>query len=746
MHKKLNFQNVIKGVIAVVALLAIYGAVLRCTSLIEQDLKEQLEQNLEDVAEQNALALYNQIHAKHQLLESLIAQLMEMDGDMSENVNRLNVLAEYYGLVRLGYCTPDGMTNTTDGVVVDLSYREFVKRGLAGKNTITGVLQDAMSEEHENITIMSSPMFDEEKNILGVFGITYSCEDFNDSLAIDCFNGKGSCCAINENGEIMVTMGNENLGLSKNLFTDVLEADGRNKEAAAQLRKLMEEGKAKGGTLFISEEDYYYCVPISLMDGQATWYSLTIIPGTFLEERMVPIQHSLHTMNLVSILIILVGAALFVLLSRNRQREIMRLAYVDPLTGGANYAKFSQDMGDLRSRRGYMVSMDIANFNNINIAAGKSSGDEMLKKIWEALHASLKDGERAGRVREDRFVAFLTAADDEALSERLKQISRQIKDLSKEFQVPGIRPYFGIYQMEGTETVDDAHSKAKLAGSYVKGNHKKFYAFYHDMDHQRLLLNRKLEENFEDALKNRAFEVWYQPKYSAEGKKLVGSEALVRWRDKDGSMISPGTFIPLFERNGAIARLDEYIFRTVCNQQKKWLEKGMQIYPVSINLSRASLFYADILEKYQGILTEYNVDPRYIQLEITESAVEGRENIAQLLEQFRAIGIHILMDDFGTGYSSLSTLNMDCFDTLKLDKSLIDHIGDQKGETLLYHVIHMGRELGLHITAEGVENGTQLEYLCRMKCDDIQGFYFAKPMPAEDYEKILREEAGKDEA
>ena len=179
------------------------------------------------------------------------------------------------------------------------------------------------------------------------------------------------------------------------------------------------------------------------------------------------------------------------------------------------------------------------------------------------------------------------------------------------------------------------------------------------------------------------------------------------------------------------------MFRAVTRQQTKWKDEGRKIYPVSINLSRASLYYADIFERYQSILKESGIEPEYIQLEVTESAMEGKKDIRVLLEQFRNMGIQILMDDFGTGYSSLATLNMRCFDTIKLDKSLIDHIGDKNGETLLCYVIDMGHQLELHITAEGVENHEQLEFLKRIKCDDIQGFLFARPMPSAQFENLL---------
>ena len=323
------------------------------------------------------------------------------------------------------------------------------------------------------------------------------------------------------------------------------------------------------------------------------------------------------------------------------------------------------------------------------------------------------------------------------LIERLKRLSERINHRSKALQVRGIHARYGIYEMQGTEDLEDAYSKAQIAREQARAEREQHYVFYHEMDHEKLQQDQQLEERFDEALAAGDFEVWYQPKYSVASGEIVGSEALVRWREKDGSLISPGRFIPLFEQNGMIARLDEYMFRAVCRQQAQWLAQGHRIYPVSINLSRASLYYADVVDKYQAIIQESGISPAYIQLEITESAIEGRTGIRELLEKFRSMGIRILMDDFGTGYSSLATLNMRCFDTLKLDKSLIDHIGDQNGETLLCYVISMGQHLGLHITAEGVENNMQLEFLKENHCDDIQGFLFSKPMPVEEFEQRL---------
>ena len=473
------------------------------------------------------------------------------------------------------------------------------------------------------------------------------------------------------------------------------------------------------------------------MDDDVTWYMITIVPTDVLESRAAPIQHRLYTMAFVVVLLTLMGVAFVIVISRQQKAMMLRYAYEDPLTKGANYARFRIDMSKKRNPRGYLVSMDITHFNNINIVAGKMAGDDMIGKIWQILNEELQSEELACHIQEDVFSMFLKTENRELLIERLKQISGRINMQAKTLQVKGIHSRYGLYEMDKNEDLEDAYSKAQIAREQARSQREQYYVFYDEMDHERLQQNQQLEERFEDSLADEDFEVWYQPKYSVETGEVVGSEALVRWRDTDGSLISPGVFIPLFEQNGMIVKLDEYVFRTVCRQQVMWLADGQKTYPVSINLSRASLYCNDIVERYRRIIQEYQLDTGLIQLEITETAMEGSASIREPLKQFRNRGIRILMDDFGTGYSSLSTLNMQCFDTLKLDKSLIDYIGDKNGEILLYYVINMGQKLGLHITAEGVENSMQLDFLKENHCDDIQGFFFAKPMPPSEFENIL---------
>lgn len=739
----INFKK--KGykiaLISFIILILFFFSVFFCTNRISNELERQLETNLIDVANQNALAISNQLNDNYMLLDSLFAEIKEIPGDMSENVMLLKGFVKANNLKRVGFCDTDGTTYTTDNVVANLSYREFFQRGMQGKSTITGVLTDALRPDaDEKVIIFSSPMYDDTTNeLLGVFGLIYDAEVINASLQVECFEGQGCSFATNEAGDISIAMSYDSIQLSQNLYTDILSRNPGNTEVINTIRRNISSNTPNLGKLFIdSVEYYYYRTPILIANGEIVWNVFTLVPTDYLLQRLKPVRNTMYLMIFLSIFLVVAAMIAYLIIFSSQRRLVQRLAYRDSVTGGANYAYFKRQLlAKSRNRRGYIVSMDIQHFSNITITAGSAAADDMIKKTWELIKQSIKDNEYAARVRDDYFVMLLNMSDDTDVSRRLEQLSDEVHDLAIAYDAPGVRACFGIYPMENITALDDSYNKAKIGCAFAKERHDKCYAFYSELDHEELLKNQQLEERFNFAIANHNFEVWYQPKYSASTKEIVGSEALVRWRETDGKLIPPGRFIPLFERDGYISRLDEYVFREVCRKQKYWLDKGFKVCPVSVNISRATIYGANVVDKYLGILDSFELPHEYIQLEVLESAISGKADIAKILERFRLSGVHILMDDFGTGYSSLATLNMHCFDTLKLDKSLIDCIGGKDGETLLHYVIKMGRHLGLHITAEGVEYESQLSYLQEQKCDDIQGYLFSKPLHVMDYERLI---------
>lgn len=729
------------ALISFIIFILFFFSVFFCTNRISNELERQLETNLIDVANQNALAISNQLNDNYMLLDSLFAEIKEIPGDMSENVMLLKGFVKANNLKRVGFCDTDGTTYTTDNVVANLSYREFFQRGMQGKSTITGVLTDALRPDaDEKVIIFSSPMYDDTTNeLLGVFGLIYDAEVINASLQVECFEGQGCSFATNEAGDISIAMSYDSIQLSQNLYTDILSRNPGNTEVINTIRRNISSNTPNLGKLFIdSVEYYYYRTPILIADGEIVWNVFTLVPTGYLLQRLKPVRNTMYLMIFLSIFLVVAAMISYLIIFSSQRRLVQRLAYRDSVTGGANYAYFKRQLlTKSRNRCGYIVSMDIQHFSNITITAGSAAADDMIKKTWELIKQSIKDNEYAARVRDDYFVMLLNMSSDADVSRRLEQLSDEVHDLAIAYDAPGVRACFGIYPMEDITALDDSYNKAKIGREFAKERHDKCYAFYSELDHEELLKNQQLEERFDFAISNHNFEIWYQPKYSASTKEIVGSEALVRWRETDGKLIPPGRFIPLFERDGYISRLDEYVFREVCHNQKYWLDKGFKVCPVSVNISRATIYGANVVDKYLGILDSFELPHEYIQLEVLESAISGNADIAKILERFRLSGVHILMDDFGTGYSSLATLNMHCFDTLKLDKSLIDCIGGKDGETLLHYVIKMGRHLGLHITAEGVEYESQLSYPQEQKCDDIQGYLFSKPLHVMDYERLI---------
>lgn len=723
------------------ALLGIVIVVVYSAYMNAKEVEKQIKQNIEDVAQQNAAVLYSKIHAEHELLSSLAKELQGVTPDiMEKKLKEFEIFIENFNIKRFAITFSNGMTYSTDGEVTDLSYREFYKNGMEGKCSLTGVLSDALRPEHGQVNVMTIPIMNEEGAVTGVFGLAYDTKSFNESMQIESFGGAGCSFAVNEDGQIMMITGNDTLEISKNLFEELLEYDSRNEEVVLGLQSMMEKQEAGEGLLYLTEKYYYYCVPIGLMDGTVPWYVFTMIPSGLFQDRTYTIQMNQYVSSFLVVVLVLMGVVMIIVSLSEQNRQMFQLAYVDSVTGGSNFEKFWSDMEKQRNRQGYIISMSIANFSNIAIAAGEIASETRIRETWKLICDSLNKEELAGHVQDDQFLIFWAAEEEEELIRRLEQLSTRIVKENKEVHVFGIHAVYGIYRLSENERLEVAYSKAKTARSYVQTSQGVNYAFYSETDNQRTQREKELEERLPIALAEKEFEVWYQPKYSAADCKVVGSEALVRWRKKNGELISPGVFIPLFEQNGMIMKVDEYMFRSVCMQQKKWQDEGRKMYPVSVNISRASLYYEDVVQRYQKIIQESGVSPEYIQLEITETVVERKTDVYSLLNKFRQMGVKILMDDFGTGSSSLATLSTQCFDTLKLDKSLIDHIGEQSGEIMLYHIIRMGHKLGLHITAEGVEKQTQLEFLRDLDCDDIQGFYLSKPISAEEYGDMLKQQ------
>lgn len=738
MSKRRN--KVYSILIIAIGLIMVFAAIAVCSFSIKSHLQSEMEDTLRDIATQNVLAVTNEIETQFDLLLGFADRAGQSSGT-EELIEEMQAFVGAYGFKRMGYASADGMAYTTDGYEVQVQSEKFFQRGMEGKLWITSAQEDGISGDGQKVNEFTVPVYGRNgSEVVGVIFATYHNEVYQNMLNVDFFDGQGFSCIVKSDGDVMAYSQNSPFLEGANFLDHVAEGGERDQAMAQKVRGAMQAAGSGVGQCdhsHVGGEKYiFYYMPMNENSYNSQWYMIAIAPESVLIKRIQPVMYDVRIFTLVMLIIAALGVGFYVYIEKRRGEELASLAYEDRLTGGYNLAGFREKSKSRRGVPGYVVAMDLADFKLINNSFGVQTGDDTLIELWKLLKSSVTEPEMVARVNADRFVLFLHADGKANLEKRLRDLIEDISAISVRLNIPALFPVFGIYYTQSLEEPDKCYGYAVQAKHLVKGRRDRNFAFYDEIDSEQLLLNRKLEDSFETALEQGQFEVWYQPKYSAQEEKVIGAEALVRWRMPDGKLLSPGVFIPLFEKNGSIAVLDEYIFRKVCEQQREWIQAGYEVMPVSVNISRVSLYFDNIVERYEKILHSYNLVSKYVQLEITESATVDNDDIAGLIERFHQAGFQMLLDDFGSGYSSLASLNTLHFDTLKLDKSLVDYIGDEKGEKLLKYIAKLGQSLGLHITAEGVETEKQLDFLKDLKCNDIQGYYFSKPLPRKEFESV----------
>lgn len=429
-----------------------------------------------------------------------------------------------------------------------------------------------------------------------------------------------------------------------------------------------------------------------------------------------------------SLIILLILFAVYTRQCDNSNR-LNTLKY-DRLTGLKNRISFYDEIKKLRANDldgSYdVIVADIEGFKVVNSIYGSEAGDKILKHLAQAF--SEEECIVVARYGGDQFIMLFESEKNKGI-EYLTNRDKYIKETAP---VSNFNIKYGFYgHIDLTLPANLICDRALLAARSILHNYEKIVADYNGPISIQNMKEHMLESSFQKAIDEEQFQVWYQPKFDAITEKLVGCEALVRWRLSD-KMVPPNEFIHVFEDDGLIVKLDEFVFRKVCETLKYVQMIGGKTYPVSINISRASLNRKGTIQHYADIVKEYGIPIECVPLEITETTKTRDFEIKEFIEELKKEGFKIHMDDFGSGLSSLEALNILPFDVIKLDKSLIDYIGNPGGNELLRHVIELAHFKGMKVVAEGVEDKTQLEFLRSLKCDYIQGYYFSKPLDFED--------------
>ncbi len=423
-----------------------------------------------------------------------------------------------------------------------------------------------------------------------------------------------------------------------------------------------------------------------------------------------------------------------------KQAEVSkRQLEISSLTGLYNKHAFYQNaellMKKNPEKKYLIILVDIEKFKIINDLFGMSTGDGLLRHFAGKLKEMVQDDGIAGYRGADNFAVCVENGHFFDIEKVEKDLQHHINQYPIDIKIQ-IR--IGIYPVTDISVpVSLMCDRANMAAESVKGNELKHYAYYDDSMRQTLLHEQEILNEMQEALEQEQFKVYIQPKCRLDNEELVGGEALVRWIHPTRGVLSPGVFVPLFETNGFITKLDYYVWEQTCKQISKWKKSGIKTVPLSVNVSRLNFYLPGFEEMMDELLERYELTQDDLYFEVTESAYTTEsEAIFQQLSRLQQKKYTILMDDFGSGYSSLNMLQEAPVDVLKLDmKFLLGNDDKGRSEVIIESVIQMAHKLGFRVIAEGVETKEQCEMLLRLGCQYGQGYYFSKPISAEDFEK-----------
>jgi diguanylate cyclase (GGDEF)-like protein/PAS domain S-box-containing protein len=447
---------------------------------------------------------------------------------------------------------------------------------------------------------------------------------------------------------------------------------------------------------------------------------------------------------------------------KEAEERIRYLAYYDSLTGLPNRTFYKELVSRallLAKRHHWTIAIlfiDLDYFKRINDTLGHDIGDQLLRTVGDLVKTCIRKSDFITRSEEDVLedvVArlggdeFIVLLNEIAHSQDASRVARRIlKELARPFTLAGHEVFvtasigIALYPLDGNDA-ENLLKNADVAMYHAKNQGRNNYQFYTKSMNATSLQRLDLENDLRKALDRGEFLLYYQPTVDVQTRTIIGAEALVRWKHPNKGMISPGEFIPLAEETGLIVSIGEWVLRTACSQNRAWQNAGNKPFRVAVNLSGRQFDQEGLIEVISNALRDTGFDPQYLELEITESTImKNPEKAATTLQKLKGMGICLSIDDFGTGYSSLGNLRKFPIDTLKIDRSFVMNITtDSDDAAITTAIIAMAHSLKLGVIAEGVESEDQQSFLRERACDAVQGYLFSRPVPAEEFIKLVRE-------
>ncbi|MGI6201537.1 MAG: putative bifunctional diguanylate cyclase/phosphodiesterase [Christensenellales bacterium] len=724
------------GLIAALAVVIV--GVCVAAALNASGLALAVDQKTRNYVNDVALGLARDIDARlghlSQDLELLADSMARLEAPWDQ-LDDLAREAEQLGFSRLVAAGPDGRALLSDGAQANLAEDAAFQQALSG--------EPGVSLASGQRLLYAVPIR-REGRVAGVLAGLRAKENMQSLIQQEAFEGNALSCIIDPTGKVIISPTDLNLFLQlDDLF--LAEQDARLLADIERMQRDMLQ-RRDGDIVFTAADGTQVIMVYNALDAYG-WVLLTLVPTNIISAQTDAYIFRNFVILGAMILILLAALVLMRYIDWQDHRRILRVAFVDPVTGGMNNARFQQACAQLvgRARPGSytVVSLNLVNFKLINEAFGSQRGDQTLRHILRVLEQGVGPEELAARGSGDQFFLCLREREPEAVQRRLDELVRRVNAFNDGRQTP----YF-LNLRQGAYRVDDPsvsvtllQDRANLACKSAPARQGRC-VFYDAMQVERMQREKTLLDLMEGSLTNGDFQVYLQPKVRASDGGVGGAEALIRWQHPQRGIIYPSDFIPLFERTGEIRKLDLYVFERVCALLARWRDAGQAVYPISVNLSRQHFADPDFLAPFERIAQRYAIEPHWLEIELTESIIfhdEQMGDVQRAIERMHRAGFLCSLDDFGAGYSSLGLLKNFDVDTIKLDRCFFLQERDDRGRAVVAAILELARQLGVKTVAEGVEYPAQVAMLREAHCDLIQGYVYAKPMPAAAFEAWARQ-------
>ena len=696
--------------------------------------KHTMEERMHEEANTYKEQIERQVDRNFQMLNTMASMISIYGLEQKEDFHQALVRADMENEFQtFGFYGIDG-----EGVLTKPCYgnglQEIAQEVLRGKKIVSNVISEENTEK--KVFVFGVPVYRGEQ-VVGALMASDVVDAFSEWMEEESlFYGKGYVHLLDQKGNYLIH--GSRMVVEEKVET-IMASPYLNAREQAVVREAMQKMKKEEFSFVYRNIEYHALLTPIESNG---WYLLCINSLQNVNKNVYIVAHVAAIF-----FVLIVGLFIFTLvygyrMMKTMNRNLKKMAYYDSLTEAYNMYHFKELAREAGNLSYAIAVVNVRQFKFINEIFGKEQADHLLQYIARKLQEVVGEGEFFCRESADSFYVFLRESEEEVLQARMNHALQQITDLKKDknFHYHLIMNC-GIAVSEPDGSVEEVMTRALFALAKAKQVNQQAIRVFDTTLHEQEQIDNFIESHAREALECEEFELYLQPKMNVQDDSLGGAEALVRWVNAEGTFLYPSSFIPLFETNGFCADLDMYMFEKVCQCLQKWIADGYQPVPISVNQSKLTFYEENYEQRLSELLEKYQIPASLITLEILEDLViDDLSDMNARLERLKKKGFKISLDDFGTGYSSLNTFGKLKIDEVKLDRGfLLETEKEGCGSTrmIMEEVVRLAKKLSIATVIEGIETEEQAAFVKSIGCDQGQGYYYSKPISAEQFTKEI---------